>query len=465
MNKPIGIKIFVVLTTLLFLSCDNDNTLLERKSGSGISYKSTEEEEKFLDSLQYYSFLYFVNEINPENGLVKDRSTETSPSSIAAVGWAYPVWAIGAEHGWITREYAAGLTLNSFRFFINSDQSGDTLSTGYKGFYYHFLDMETGKRWRKCELSTIDTEWLIAGVRFARQYYDRDNPVEQEIRELADSMTFRIDWDWATLPDDAGENHGSISMGWRPEKGFSKAGWIGYNEALLLYITAAGSGYKQYESAYNRWLSRYLWIEPYPGLAHVEFPPLFGHQYSEMFVDFRGLYDSYMKEKGIDYFENSRRAALVQRQYAIDNPNGWEGYDSLTWGLTACDGPQHDMELDPDKYWGYSARGTNGTEAGTRDDGTIAPTALGGAIVFAPGVIIPSLKAMYDKYGDKGLWGKYGMVDAFNLTVDWYDKDYLGLDQGPIVIMIENLRTGLVWEYSMKDSVNIKGLQKLGFIE
>lgn len=420
--------------------------------------------DAFLDTLQHRSFLYFVNEINPENGLVKDRSTADSPSSIAAVGFAIPAWAVGAERGWISRDRARDLTLNALRFFWQSEQSLDPLATGYKGFYYHFIDMENGERIWTCELSTIDTAWLIAGMRFARQYYSGESARETEIRTLADSLTFRVDWSFFTRPDTM--NHpGSVTMSWRPERGASPVGWVGYNEALYLYILAAGSDYQDVKRGYRQWLSHYRWEEPYDGLAHVVFPPLFGHQYSHIFVDFRGLADGYMREKGIDYFENSRRATLAQRQYAINNPRGWKGYDSQVWGLTACDGPGTQHSDGDRQFRGYSARGASGDDIVDFDDGTIAPTATGGSVPFAPEVCIPALKAMYDQYGEKGLWGKYGLKDSFNPTLDWVNEDYLGIDQGPIVLMIENYRSGLIWEYCMKDPVIKKGLQVLDFQE
>ncbi|HSD63285.1 MAG TPA: glucoamylase family protein [Ignavibacteriaceae bacterium] len=426
-------------------------------------YNPSKSEKDFLDSLQYRSFLYFINEINPEIGLVKDRNTDESACSIAAVGWAVPVWAIGAENHWITREKASGLTLNLIRFLCNSEQSTEPDATGYKGFYYHFLNMNTGKREWNSELSTIDTAWLLAGIRFAMQYYDLDNAAEKAIRELGDRLTNRVDWNWTIIKKSKHEGHqGLIAMSYKPEEGLGDFGWYGYTEALYLYILAAGTNLNNPMEVYNVWLSGYVWKEPYPGLGHIIFPPLFGHQYSEMFIDFRGLADKYLKEKGIDYFENSRRATLSNRNYCIQNLQGWTGYDSLTWGISACDGPG-DFEKDGKRFYGYGGRGASGPDDNYIDDGTLTPEAAGGSIPFAPEVCIPTLLNMYEKYGDKGLWGIYGLKDAFNLTVDWYDKDYLGLDEGPIVIMIENYKSGLIWKYSMKDTVIIKGLEKLGF--
>lgn len=422
------------------------------------------DDEAFLDSVQHRSFLYFLGETNHSNGLVKDRSQKGSPASIAATGWGVVVWAIGAEHKWITREKAAELTLNLLRFLDSSEQSTAADATGYQGFYYHFLKMDTGKREWNCELSTIDTAFLIAGIRFAMQYYDQDNNIEKEIRSLGDKLTKRINWNWTVIKESKHKGHkGLISMGYKPEEGLGDYGWFGYTEALYLYVLAAGTNLENPQEVYKQWLSGYEWKEPYKGLAHVIFPPLFGHQFPFMFIDPRGLTDEYMREKEINYFENSRRATLANRMYCIQNPNGWVGYDSLTWGISAGDGPGEAYNRDGKKFIGYAGRGASGPEDVIADDGTIAPEAAGGSIPFAPEVCIPTLKNMYEKYGSKGLWGKYGFVDGFNLTAGWYDPDYLGLDQGPFVIMIENFRTALVWKKVMQDPVIQKGLKRLGF--
>lgn len=453
--------IFILIVAIFLFNCERQPPV--RESARVVSqYIPAAADSAFLDTLQHRSFLYFIHETNPLNGLVKDRSTEDSPASIAAVGFAFPVWAIGAERKWIPREDAAWRTLTALRFFWRAEQSPDPLATGYQGFYYHFLDMKTGKRVWNCELSTVDTGWLIAGIRFAAQYFNRENAEEREIRLLADSLTHRVKWDWMTMPD-TGRYASTITMGWRPEEGFHHMGWVGYNEALLIYIIAAGSNYRGATKAYQQWLSHYDWRESYPGLAHAVFPPLFGHQWSQMFVDFRGLWDDFGRKKGIDYFENSRRATLTQWRYAIDNPRGWAGYDSLIWGLTAGDGPGETYNAGGHTFLGYAGRGSSGPELVFFDDGTIAPTAAASSIVFAPEIVFPTLHAMYNRYGEKGLWGPYGFRDGFNPTAQWWGEDYLGIDQGPIVIMIENYRSGLVWKLMMQDPVIRKGLEVLGF--
>ena len=453
----------VFLLLLANSTCSSRESQSPPGSGSAWIPDSTlKNPTAFLHHLEEKTFWYFWNEANPENGLVRDRSTVESPASIATTGFGLVAWATGAENGWVRRLQASERTLTLLKFFLGSEQSENSDATGYRGFYYHFLNWETGRRMWDSELSTIDTALLFAGFLFARQYYRADTAPEREIRQLTDRLLRRADWDFFTLPD-TGRYAGTLSLGWKPESGFSPIGWVGYNEALILYIIAAGLDYTNSTRAYRKWLSFYDWREPYPGLAHVVFPPLFGHHYSHIFVDFRNLADGYLREKGIDYFENSRRATLVQRRYAVENPLGWTGYDSLGWGLTACDGPGSSFNQDGKSFYYYTARGTSGPELIQNDDGTIAPSAAGGSVVFAPQAVIPTLQAMYTRYGRKGLWGKYGFVDAFNPTVEWFDRDYLGIDQAAILLMIENYRSELIWKYTMRDPVIRKGLRVLGF--
>lgn len=456
----INFRLISLLIIFLVVSCSTQSQI--RTTYPYINYDELSESEKqFLDTVQYYAFKYFLNEINPDNSLVKDRSTATSPVTIAACGFALPVWAIGAERNWITREDAAEKTLKLLRFFYYSEQSDDTLSTGYQGFYYHFLNFYTGRREWKCELSTIDSGLLFAGIIFARNYFHQKNPVENEIRDLAQKILERVNWEFFKMSPDSKYPY-AINMGWHPENNeFNSLGWIGYNEALFLYVIAAGLGMKDVEKGYQTWMKHYDWREPYPGFGHLAFPPLFGHQYPHIFIDFRNLADDTLRSRGIDFFENSRRATYVQRFYAIDNPLGWIGYDSLTWGITASDGPGEKYNFNGKKFYDYAGRGTSGPDLIFFDDGTLAPTALGGSIPFAPEITIPSLISIYERFKDKGIWKKYGFVDAFNLTLGWFDEDYLGIDQGPIVLMIENYRNGFVWKYTMQDKIIQEGLKKL----
>ncbi len=451
---------FILLAAIVSAACNQPQKTVFRSQGK-VDYLLSSEDEAMLDSIQKKTFLFFMGEHHPEWGIVRDRTASWAPASIASTGFGIPSFAIGAERGWITRDEAAQITLNMMNFFVNSLQSPDTLASGYKGFYYHFLRMDTGLREWRCELSSVDTGLLMMGILFARNYYDRDNETENQIRSQGSLMLGNIEWDFMMMPD-SGNYARQISMGWHPESGLHKMGWSGYNEALFLYILAAGTGLENAKESYRSWLSSYKWQTPYEGLSHVAFPPLFGHQFSHCFIDFRGLADEYMRDNGIDYFENSRRATRVQRQYAIDNPHGWVGYDSLCWGVTASDGPGDKYNFGEREFLGYAGRGTSGPEYNYFDDGTIAPYGPLSSLPFAPEIVIPTIRSINEKMGDK-IWGRYGYYDSFNLTAGWVNDDFIGIDQGPMLIMIENFRTGLVWNYVMNDPVIQKGLQTLGF--
>jgi len=450
----------LILAAVALASCNQPEQINFRSHGK-VDYQISADDEAMLDSIQQKTFQYFLMEHHPEWGIVKDRTAAWAPASIASTGFGLPAFAVGVERNWITREEAAKITLNTLDFFVSSVQSADTAVTGYKGFYYHFLKMNTGTREWRCELSSVDTGLLLMGIIFARNYYNLDDEIEMRIRSQADLLLNRIEWDFMMMPD-TGKYARQISMGWHPESGLHHMGWSGYNEALFLYILAAGTGMEDVAESYDSWLSSYKWQTPYEGLSHVAFPPLFGHQFSQSFIDFRGIADVFMKEKGIDYFENSRRATYVQRQYAIDNPHGWVGYDSLCWGITASDGPTAKYNFDDREFLGYAGRGTSGPDYNYFDDGTIAPYGPLSSLPFAPEIVLPTIKSINEKYGEK-LWGKYGYYDSFNPTAGWVNDDFIGIDQGPMLIMIENFRTGLVWNHVMQDPIIQKGLNILGF--
>jgi hypothetical protein len=399
--------------------------------------------DDFLEYVQQTSFDYFWYEANPSNGLIKDRSTKDSPASIAAVGFGLTAIGIGVDHGYITRAEGRDRTLTTIKTFWYGSQGTASIGTiGYKGWFYHFLDMNSATRTWTCELSSIDTGLLLAGMLYTKQYFNGSDSLETQIRALTDSITTRVDWSWM-------RNSGlSLTMGWKPESNFLGSRWVGYNEAMILYIIGIGAQVNPLSSvSWNEWTKGYQWffstrLNDY----FVNFPPLFGHQYSHCWVDYRNIADAYMKGRGITYFENSRRATLDQRLYCIENPRGAVGYGPNMWGITASDVPT-----------GYNARGTN-----MNDDGTLNPTAPGGSLPFAPEFCIPALRNMYDTHRAK-IWTGYGFADAFNETVNWWDKDVLGIDQGPIIIMAENYRTGKVWNTFMKEKIIADGLQKAGF--
>jgi len=421
--------------------------------------------DPFLDTLQVRTLRFFLETTDSATGLVPDRWPSPSPSSIAAVGFALTCYPIAAERQLITRKEAAQRVLNTLRFLFQLPQHDRPQgSAGYKGFFYHFLDMKTGLRAWNCELSTVDTAWLMAGVLFCQSYFDRPDESVMAIGSLADSLYRRVDWKWAM------GNSKGISIGWKPEVGFDKMDWHGYNEAMMVYLLALGSPTHPVPPAvWDYWTSTYLWAEYY-GYEFVSFGPLFGHQYSHCWIDFRGIRDAYMGARGIDYFENSRRATYSQREYAKANPGHWRDYSENIWGFTACDGPGDTafvVEGRRRQFLGYAARGVS--VDWVNDDGTLAPAAAAGSLPFAPEISIPALKAMKEHYGTH-LWREYGFADAFNPTFitpktpsGWFDRDYLGIDQGPIAIMIENLRSGLVWEVMKKNPYIVRGLQKAGF--
>lgn len=403
----------------------------------------------FLDFVQERTFWYFWEEANPSNGLIKDRSTPTSPASIAAVGFGLSALTVGIDRGWITREQGRDRVARTLRFFWNAEQSTSPDATGYKGFFYHFLDMQTGRRAWNSELSTVDTALLLGGVLDVGEYFDGSDAVEEEIRALADSIYQRVDFRWSQFRHRQNPT-AAISHGWKPETGFLTHDWTGYNEAMILYILALGSPtHPATDGAWDAWVSGYgnQWRTEY-GYTFLTFPPLFGHQYSHVWIDFRGIQDAYMRSKGIDYFENSRRATLAQREYHIANPKGYPNYGKNEWGLTASDTPT-----------GYRARGAPPPQ---NDDGTLVPTAPGGSIVFTPEESIAALRTMYDRYGSR-LLGPYGFRDAYNVQQNWFDDDYIGIDHGPILLMMENYRTEVIWERMMENEYVLRGLERAGF--
>ena len=427
----------------------------------------------FLDTLEERTFRFFWDLTDKETGLSPDRWPTQSFSSVAAIGFALTAYPIGVERGYVRREEAAARVRNTLFFLWTAPQDSSVAgATGYRGFYYHFLEPATGHRFKDVELSTVDTALLMAGALFCQSYFDRDSDVESEIRQLAEDLYKRVDWKWMQIRPP------TICLAWKPESGFVPYDWRGYNEAMLLHILALGSPTHPVEGdVWDAWLSRYVWGK-FHGLQHVGFPPLFGHQYTHVWIDFRGIADRYMREKKIDYFENSRRATYSQREYAIDNPDKWVGYGPWIWGLTACDGPvegEFTIEDTQRHFHTYWARGASHIEV--RDDGTISPSAAGGSIAFAPEIVIPTLQAIRNTYGEP-VFSKYGFLDAFNPTfqlavpvqhgkvvpgVGWFDTDYLGIDQGPILAMIENYRSGLVWNVMRKNPHVVRGLKAAGF--
>lgn len=431
------------------------------------------DETAFIDSLQVRTFRFFWDLCDPVTGLAPDRAPSQSFASIAATGFALTAYPIGAERGWVVREAAARRALRTLRFLWTAPQ-GETRggTSGVHGLFYHFVDGTTGARFGTVELSTVDTALLLAGALFCQSYFDRATAAEDSLRALADSLYLRADWAWASVRPP------TIGHGWTPEDGHLPYDWRGYNEAMILYILALASPtHPPHPQAWQAWTAGYRWGEFF-GQEHLGFAPLFGHQYTHVWIDLRGIRDQVMRERGLDYFENSRRATLAQRAYALANPDGWTGYGPRLWGLTACDGPVYGTFVIAGRerrFASYDARGASFTRV--TDDGTVCPSAAAASLPFAPEVVAPLLLALYEDHGDR-LYGRYGFLDALNPTftldvpvqhgrVDgehgWYDTDYLGIDQGPILAMIENWRSGLVWDTMRRNPHVVRGLRAAGF--
>jgi hypothetical protein len=418
---------------------------------------------RILDELQKESFSYFLHETNRRNGLVRDKTRRGWPASIAAVGMALGAYPVGVDRGLLTRAEAVRRTLATLRFFSHSPQGTDPEATGHKGFFYHFLDMRTGRRAHGSELSTVDTALLMAGVLTAAAYFHEDTEQEDEIRSLADALYRRVDWRWAL-------NRGAtVSHGWRPGRGFLKYRWEGYDEALILYVLGLGSPtFPLPRESYDAWLSTYVWRKVY-GHELVHAGPLFVHQMSHLWIDFRGLKDRYVRERGLDYFENSRRATYVQQEYAVRNPLGFEGYSRNCWGLTASEGPgPKTMRVDGVRrqFYDYVARGVPDGP----DDGSIAPWAVATSLPFAPEIVVPCVRYYREKLQLHAA-SPYGFKATFNPTFPergankwgWVSPHHYGINQGPIVIMIENDRTELVWRLMRRCPYIVAGLCRAGF--
>jgi hypothetical protein len=418
-----------------------------------------------LEDLQRKAFLYFVDETNPSNGLVRDKDAKDWPASIAATGLALAVYPIAIERGFIDRKTALANTLAALRFFERSELSEKPDASGIRGFYYHFLDFDSGKRAFDSEVSTVDSAFLFGGMLAAAEYFDGDSAGERRVRELAASLYARAEWNWAKAPD------GTIRHGWRPESGFVPFSYQGYDEGLLLYILALGSPTHALDaSAFKAWASTYEWKRVYD-IDHLYCAPLFTHQLSHVWIDFREIQDDFMRAKGIDYFENSRRATLIQQRYAMENPLGFKGYSEHGWGITASDGPgPATQKIDGvvREFYDYEGRGA----PFGLDDGTLAPWAVVASLPFAPEIVIPTLHhyvhslKLHDPH-------RCGFKASFNRTFHnhatiagqsgWISPYTFGLNLGPIVAMVENHRSGMLWKLMRGSAPIVRGLRSAGF--
>lgn len=415
-----------------------------------------------LNTLQQEAFRFFRQETNAVNGMVLDKTSANWPASIAAIGLGLACYPVAVERGWISRQDAIAIVLTSLRFLMSAPQGEAADAIGYRGFYYHFLDMQSGRRARRCEVSTVDTALLLAGALTCAAYFQRGNGGEPEIRDRADALFRRVDWPWAQNGNPA------VAQGWYPEEGFVDYRYQGYDEALILYLLGLGAPDRPLSmTSYSAWSSSYEWKRVH-GIEYLYAGPLFTHQLSHIWVDFRGIQDGFMRGKGIDYFENSRRATCIQQRYAMANPLGFRGYGEFAWGITASDGPgEVTRRIDgvERRFYDYLARGVPYGP----DDGTLAPWAVLASLPFAPDIVIPTIIRMNEQELRSG--HQYGFWSTFNPTFSeandnsrgWHSPYHFGLAQGPIMLMIENYRSGLIWELMRSCPYLVAGLQRAGF--
>ena len=386
------------------------------------------EDRAFLDDLRHRAFQYFVEQADTGTGLVRDRARTTGAAvsgasqhvaSIAATGFGLTALSIGAEHGWISRQDARSRVLVTLRFFADRAPSEH-------GWFYHFMDMRTGARAWKSELSSIDTALLVAGVLTAGQYFSND----REIRSLSNAIYRRVDFQWMLNGD-----RYLLAMGWTPEKGFIPARWDHYCELMILYMLAIAS--PTHPIPAESW---YAWKRPpitYDDYHYIYGDrPLFVHQYAQAWIDFRGRRET--RPPNINWFENSVTATLAQRAYCIRLHQKFPGYSEDVWGITASDSVK-----------GYVAWG--GPPDDPRVDGTVVPSAPAGSLMFTPRESLRALRKMKQLYGDR-IYGRYGFADAFNPTTGWVDSDVIGIDVGITLVGAENLATGKVWTWFMQNS-------------
>ncbi len=433
---------------------------LSRADIPGEDAVAPEDDETLLGSIEQAAVEFFLRTMNPANGLIPDTSRDGSPCSIAVVGFALSVYPIAVERGWISREEAVERSTTALRFFRDSDQSGNPDATGYKGFYFHFLDMQSGKRVWRSELSMIDTALLIAGALTASMYFNAETSQESELREIADQLYRRVDWRWSQ------HKRSTIMQGWKPESGFLHYGWEGYSEAIVLYVLGMGSPtFPITDAAYQAWTATYQWENLYD-IDFLYAGPLFIHQFSHAWIDLRGIQDSFMRQNRSDYFQNSTNAVWIQREYARRNPLEFTGYDENCWGLTACDGPSADTQGGAGKQrrlFGYAARGVPYGP----DDGTLAGWAPVASLPFAPEVSLSAIRSMQLRYPAMRPDGRY--ASSFNPGLVGADGQYFispghyGLDQGIVSVMIENHRSGLIWKLMRKCPYVVAGLRRAGF--
>jgi hypothetical protein len=406
-----------------------------------------------LAGLERPMFDYFWDNADPRTGLIPDRVPSSAYTSIAGLGFGLTAYVIGAERHYVPRAAALARSLRMLRTLSRAPAE--------HGIFYHFIDLKTLRPTWDSDVSPVDSSLLFGGIVTAESYFDGPSAQERELRALAQRLLDRADWRWAAPRPPA------IAMDWSPKRGFADYDWIGYNEAMLMYVLAIGSrthplppaAWSVYTAGYPR-----TW-GVHQGYEYLGFGPLFGHEFSQVWIDCRGIADPFMRAHGIDYFINSRRAVLAQRRYAIEDPDHWRDYGADIWGLSASDGPGDErIEVNGAvrRFWGYEARGDDGDAP---DDGTLAPLAVVAALPFAPRRVEAAIATLRSRFGAR-IYGRFGFVDAFNPSfgrAGWFDHAYVAIDTGAALAMLENYRSGLIWRLIRRNPNIVRGLRRAGF--
>ncbi|MBZ5641180.1 MAG: hypothetical protein LAO19_00325 [Acidobacteriia bacterium] len=387
-------------------------------------------DEALLEALEALNFQYFWEQANPDTGIVRDRCNvrtldKSELGSIAATGFGLTALCIGVKRGLVSYAEARGRALNTFRFLWKK-------LPHHRGFFYHWASINTGERLWESEISSIDTAILLCGVLACRQFFQHS-----EISELGSEIFNRADWNWLS------EDTSILPHGWRPETGFLQYRWDNYSEMMMMYLLGLGSSaHPLAPESWNAWKRTTF---EYDDIRYVgSYAPLFVHQYSQAWFDFRGKRDRYT-----DYFQNSVIATDVHRRFCIDLAGQFPDYSDDLWGITASDSSK-----------GYAVWG--GPPATGPIDGTVVPCATGGSLPFLPEATMRVLRNIKDHYGN-GAWCRYGFVDAFNPLTNWYDHDVVGIDTGITMVMAENARTGFIWEIFNGSPEAKRGMERAGF--
>ena len=401
-----------------------------RAALAGEIWKATNEDAAFLDELQLQGSMFFWEQGSPNTGQILDRALNNlngardprRMASIASTGFGLTALCIADHRGFLPRAQIVERVRTTLQWHLNSMPE-------VHGFFYHFTDIETGERFRGSELSSIDTAILLCGMLMARAYF-----ADPQIQSLAQQIYERVDWPWML-------NGGrAFSMGWQPESGFLANRWDHYCELMMIDLLAIGS--PTHPVAPEYWNNFTRSTIHYDGFDYISGDdPLFTHQYSQAWFDFRDKRDAYA-----DYYTNSVIATHAHKAFCLAHPQ-W--YNEDFWGVTSSD-----------YVGGYTAWG--GPPAIGPLDGTVVPSAAAGSLAFLPADCISVLKAMRSRWG-KRAWGHYGFVDAFHPAANWYDPDVLGIDQGISVLMAENLRSGLIWNTFMRNHESVIAMQRAGF--